>query len=77
MSGFFISFARPEPGSEKHDFHCGVDCVNPCEGCSHEVCCGSSGAHSVCAECEWRGDCVKNKETEAAYERRDCCCLAG
>jgi hypothetical protein len=77
MGCFSISFARPEPESEKHDFYCGVDCVCSCEGCSHEVCCESSGTHSMCAGCEWRGGCLKNKEAEIEYGRRDCCCLAG
>ena len=77
MRGFYVGFTRPEEEEEKHDFHCGVDCVNPCEGCAHGACCESFGEHPACAECEWRCDCLNNKEAEMEHERRDRCCVAG
>lgn len=77
MSCFSISFARGEPEPENHDFHRGFDCTKPCDECGHEVCCDSYGAHSMCGECEWKEDCLKSKEEEAAHAGRDCGCLAG
>jgi hypothetical protein len=78
MSGLSAGFvSRSDRDSEKHDFYCGVDCTQPCEGCVHELSCESSGSHSVCRGCEWQGCCLRNKEAEAMDVRRDSGCLAG
>jgi hypothetical protein len=54
----FISraaFAYKPP--EGHDFHCGFDCVEKCDGCSRELKCYSWGTSEKCAGCEWQKDC--------------------
>jgi hypothetical protein len=77
MGGFYVGFSVPDLEPEEHDFYCGVDCTCSCEGCSHEICCESSGAHRACVSCEWQGCCLKNKGVEVASERGGSVGLAG
>jgi hypothetical protein len=57
-----LAFAYKPP--EGRDFHCGIDCVEKCEGCSHELKCYSWGTSEKCAGCEWEEDCLSCNEEE-------------
>jgi hypothetical protein len=73
----FYASLKYTPGDEGRDFHCGFDCTSSCSECEHEVRCGSFGAHSACAGCEWRSGCLKELVAEHDDGRGNSGCLAG